>query len=86
MVQHLVNHGYAVLAVNNRGSSGYGKTFNHMDDKKHGDVDLKDCVWSRKYLEGLDWVDGSRVAIMGGSYGGYATLVGLTFTPRVVWN
>ena len=50
-IQHLVNHGYAILAVNNRGSSGYGKTFYHRDDKKHGDVDLKDCVWGRKFLE-----------------------------------
>ena len=50
-IQHLVNQGYAVFSVNNRGSSGYGKTFFHMDDKKHGDVDLKDCVWARKYLD-----------------------------------
>src|SRR5262245_5519159 len=70
-IQHLVNHGYAVLAVNNRGSSGYGKTFFHMDDKKHGDVDLKDCVAARGYLAGLDWVDSTRVGIVGGSYGGY---------------
>src|SRR3546814_14707166 len=41
-IQHLVNHGYAVLAANNRGSSGYGKTFFHMDDRKHGEVDLQD--------------------------------------------
>ena len=80
--QYLTNHGYAILAVNNRGSSGYGKTFNHLDDQRHGDVDLKDCIWGRKYLEGLDWVDGSRVAIMGGSYGGYMTLAALTFAPE----
>ena len=48
--QHLVNHGYAILAANNRGSSGYGKTFFHMDDRRHGDVDLKDIVYGRKYL------------------------------------
>lgn len=41
MVQHLVNHGYAVLGANNRGSSGYGKTFNHLDDKHHGEDDLQ---------------------------------------------
>jgi dipeptidyl aminopeptidase/acylaminoacyl peptidase len=81
-IQHLVNHGYAVLAVNNRGSSGYGKTFFHMDDRKHGDVDLKDCVWARKYLEGLDWVDGKHVGIIGGSYGGYMVLAALTFEPE----
>jgi prolyl oligopeptidase len=80
--QFLLNHGYAVLAVNNRGSSGYGKTFYHMDDLKHGDVDLKDCVWGRRYLESLDWVDGGKVAIMGGSYGGYMVAAALAFTPE----
>jgi len=83
MIQHLVNHGYAVLAVNNRGSSGYGKKFNHMDDKKHGDVDLKDVVAARPYLAGLDWIDGTHVAIMGGSYGGYMVGAALAFAPDV---
>ncbi|MBI3819817.1 MAG: S9 family peptidase [Planctomycetes bacterium] len=80
-IQFLVNHGYAVLAVNNRGSSGYGKKFYHMDDRRHGDVDLKDCVWARRHLESLDWVDGARVAIMGGSYGGYMVAAALAFEP-----
>ena len=80
-IQHLVNHGYAVLAVNNRGSSGYGKTFNHMDDQKHGDVDLKDCVSAREFLESLDWVDSSRIGIIGGSYGGYMVAAALAFEP-----
>jgi dipeptidyl aminopeptidase/acylaminoacyl peptidase len=82
-LQHLVNHGYAVLAVNNRGSSGYGKTFHHMDDQKHGDVDLKDCVWARRFLESLDWVDSSRIGIIGGSYGGYMVAAALAFEPDV---
>jgi prolyl oligopeptidase len=82
VIQHLVNHGYAVLAVNNRGSSGYGKSFFHQDDRKHGEVDLQDCVWARKYLEGLDWVDGARVGIIGGSYGGYMVLAALAFEPE----
>jgi dipeptidyl aminopeptidase/acylaminoacyl peptidase len=81
-LQHLVNHGYAVLAVNNRGSSGYGKTFFHMDDRRHGDVDLKDCIWARRHLESLDWVDGERVAIIGGSYGGYMVCAALAFAPE----
>ena len=81
-LQHLVNHGYAVLAVNNRGSSGYGKTFYHLDDRKHGDVDLKDCVWARRYLSALDWIDGERVGIIGGSYGGYMVLAALAFEPE----
>ncbi len=82
-IQHLVNHGYAVLAVNNRGSSGYGKTFYHLDDQRHGDVDLKDCVEARDYLESLDWVDGSRIGIIGGSYGGYMVGAALAFEPEV---
>lgn len=80
-IQHLVNHGFAVLAVNNRGSSGYGKTFYHMDDQKHGDVDLKDCVWARRFLASLDWVDDSKVGIIGGSYGGYMVAAALAFEP-----
>lgn len=81
-IQHLVNHGYAVLAANNRGSSGYGKTFYHMDDKRHGDVDLKDIVAARTWLEELDWVDGERIGIIGGSYGGYMVMAALAFEPE----
>ena len=82
MVQHLVNHGYAVLGANNRGSSGYGKTFNHLDDRRHGEEDLQDIVYGRTYLESLDWVDGSRVGIIGGSYGGYMVAAALAFEPE----
>jgi dipeptidyl aminopeptidase/acylaminoacyl peptidase len=81
-LQFLVNHGYAVLAVNNRGSSGYGKTFFHMDDRRHGDVDLKDVVYGRRYLESLDWIDKSRIGILGGSYGGYMVCAALAFEPE----
>ena len=80
-IQHLVNHGYAVLAANNRGSSGYGKTFFHMDDKRHGEVDLDDIVYARKDLASLDWVDGERIGIIGGSYGGYMVGAALAFRP-----
>jgi dipeptidyl aminopeptidase/acylaminoacyl peptidase len=80
MVQHLVNNGYAVFAINNRGSSGYGKTFYHLDDRRHGDVDLRDVVASRDWLAGQDWIS-DRVAVMGGSYGGYMTAAALTFHP-----
>ncbi len=81
LVQFLANHGYAVLGVNNRGSSGYGKKFFHLDDKNHGEGDLQDCVSGRKYLEGQDWVDAKRVGIIGGSYGGYMVAAALTLTP-----
>ena len=83
MVQHLVNNGYAAYAINNRGSSGYGKTFFHMDDKRHGDVDLRDVVASKDFLQELDWVADDRIAVMGGSYGGYMTAAALAFHPEV---
>lgn len=80
MVQHLVNNGYAVYAINNRGSSGYGKTFFHLDDRRHGDVDLRDVTASRDWLAGQDWVS-DRIAVMGGSYGGYMTAAAMAFHP-----
>jgi dipeptidyl aminopeptidase/acylaminoacyl peptidase len=82
VIQHLVNHGYAILAVNNRGSSGYGKSFYAADDKKHGDVDLKDCVESKKFLATCSYIDMDKVGIIGGSYGGYMTMAALAFTPE----
>lgn len=81
-IQYLVNHGFAVLMVNNRGSSGYGKTFYHLDDKRHGEDDLQDCIYGRRYLEGLDWVRGDKVGIIGGSYGGYMVAAALAFAPE----
>ncbi|HEV8117161.1 MAG TPA: prolyl oligopeptidase family serine peptidase, partial [Thermoanaerobaculia bacterium] len=81
-IQYLVNHGYAVLGINNRGSSGYGKAFFVADDKKHGHEPLEDCISAKKYLQGLPWVDGGRVGIIGGSYGGYMTLAALTLQPE----
>ena len=81
MVQHLVNHGYVVLAANNRGSSGYGKTFFHMDDKAHGEADLRDIVAGGQWLREQDWVADDQVAVMGGSYGGYLTAAALAFHP-----
>lgn len=81
-IQHLVNQGYAVLAVNNRGSSGYGKTFYHLDDLKHGEDDLQDIVFGKKYLQSLNWVAGERIGVMGGSYGGYLTMAAMAFTDE----
>ena len=82
LIQYLVNHGYAVYAINNRGSSGYGKTFFHLDDRKHGDADLDDVVESKKMLAETGWIDPERIGIIGGSYGGYMTLAALTFRPE----
>jgi dipeptidyl aminopeptidase/acylaminoacyl peptidase len=81
-IQYLVNHGYAVLGINNRGSSGYGKTFSIADDQKHGKEPLRDCVEGKKYLASLPWVDADRVGIIGGSYGGYMVLAALAFQPE----
>jgi len=81
-LQFLVNHGYAVLAVNNRGSSGYGKTFFAADDRKHGNEDLRDCVESKKLLANLGYIDTEKIGIYGGSYGGYMVMAALAFTPE----
>lgn len=80
-IQYLVNHGYAVLAVNNRGSSGYGKSFYKMDDKNHGEKDLQDCIYGKKYLQSQDYIDSTKIGIIGGSYGGYMTMAAMTFHP-----
>jgi dipeptidyl aminopeptidase/acylaminoacyl peptidase len=82
LIQYLTNHGYAVLAVNNRGSSGYGKTFFKMDDRNHGDKDLMDCVYGKKYLQSLQGIDGERIGIIGGSYGGFMTMAAMAFQPE----
>ena len=81
-IQHLVNQGYAVLAVNNRGSSGYGKTFYKLDNKDHSNGDLKDCVWAKKWLQQQTYIDTAKIGIEGGSYGGCMVLGALAFYPN----
>lgn len=81
LIQYLTNNGYAILAVNNRGSSGYGKSFYKMDDKNHGEKDLQDCVWGKKWLQKQEYIDENKIGIIGGSYGGYMTMAAMTFTP-----
>jgi dipeptidyl aminopeptidase/acylaminoacyl peptidase len=81
-IQHMVNHGYAVLDINNRGSSGYGKTFFAADDKKHGREPLWDCIEAKTYLASLGYIDIERIGIMGGSYGGYMVAAALAFRPE----
>jgi len=81
VIQYLANHGYVVLGINNRGSSGYGKTFFAADDGKHGREPLWDTVEAKKYLQTLDYVDDDRIGIIGGSYGGYMVLSALAFQP-----
>lgn len=81
MVQWLANRGYGVLQVNFRGSTGYGKAFLNAGNRQWGAAMHDDLI------DGVNWLveqgigDPQKIAIMGGSYGGYATLAGLTFTP-----
>ena len=81
-VQLLANRGYAVLQVNYRGTTGLGKRFARAAKKQFGRAMHTDLLDGISYLARRGLVDTTRVAIMGGSYGGYATLVGLTFTPH----
>ena len=82
LIQYLVNHGYVVYAINNRGSDGYGKTFFGLDDRDHGGGDLQDVIWSKKMLAATGYVDSGRIGVMGASYGGYMVLAALTFAPK----
>ena len=82
LIQYLVNHEYVVFAINNRGSSGYGKTFFALDDGAHGEGDLDDCVTSKQMLIDTGYVDPQRIGIIGGSYGGYMVLAALAFRPE----
>lgn len=81
--QWFANRGYACLMVNYRGSTGYGKTFLHAADKQWGLAMHDDLIDSVNWAVKTGAVDPKRIAIFGGSYGGYAALAGVTFTPDV---
>ncbi|HKR23184.1 MAG TPA: S9 family peptidase, partial [Pyrinomonadaceae bacterium] len=81
--QFLANRGYVVLQPNFRGSTGYGKKFIDASNKQWGDKMQDDVTWGAKYLISQGIADPKRIGIMGGSYGGYATLAGVAFTPDV---
>ena len=81
--QFLANRGYAVLQPNFRGSTGYGKKFIDAGNKQWGNKMQDDVTWGAKYLIAQGIADPKKVGIMGGSYGGYATLAGVAFTPDV---
>lgn len=80
-VQFLANRGYAVFQMNYRGSTGYGKKFWEASFKQWGRKMQDDITDGVKFLIAEGIADEKRIAIYGGSYGGYATLAGLTFTP-----
>mgnify|MGYP001589951415 CR=1 FL=1 len=82
-VQWLANRGYVVLQINYRGSTGYGKSFLNAADREWGGKMHDDLVDGVKWTIDQGIADPKRIAIFGGSYGGYATLVGLTFTPEL---
>ncbi|MDQ3712822.1 MAG: S9 family peptidase [Acidobacteriota bacterium] len=79
--QFLANRGYAVLSPNFRGSTGYGKKFIDAGNNEWGQKMQDDITWGVKHLVAEGIADPKRIGIMGGSYGGYATLAGVTYTP-----
>lgn len=83
IVQFLVGHGYVVAQPNVRGSTGYGKRYAHLDDKDKREDSIKDLAAVNKWLRGRPEVDPDRIAVMGGSYGGYATLASITLYPEL---
>ncbi|MBV8033459.1 S9 family peptidase [Roseateles sp.] len=82
LMQYFVNNGYAVLGINNRGSSGYGKSFFTADDGKHGREPLWDCIEAKTFLASTGVIDPERIGIVGGSYGGYMVLAAMAFRPE----
>ncbi|MFY9883262.1 MAG: S9 family peptidase [Candidatus Cybelea sp.] len=81
-IQWLANRGYAVLQVNFRGSTGYGKSFLNAGNRQWAGTMHQDLIDAKNWAVAQGYADPSKVAIMGGSYGGYATLAGVTFSPN----
>ncbi|HEX9918174.1 MAG TPA: S9 family peptidase [Pyrinomonadaceae bacterium] len=79
--QYFLSRGYAVLAPNVRGSTGYGKTYTHLDDVKLREDSVKDLAAAVEWLKTNGGADARRIAVMGGSYGGYMTLAAITLYP-----
>jgi dipeptidyl aminopeptidase/acylaminoacyl peptidase len=82
VIGYLVEHGYAVAVPNVRGSTGYGKRYQHLDDRRRRLDSVADLAAVHDWLAGQDGIDASRAALFGGSYGGYMVLAGLTFQPE----
>jgi dipeptidyl aminopeptidase/acylaminoacyl peptidase len=79
--QYFLSRGYAILAPNVRGSTGYGKTYTHLDDVRKREDSVKDLAAAVDWLKTSGGADARRVAVMGGSYGGYMTLAAVTLYP-----
>ncbi|MCL4424086.1 MAG: S9 family peptidase [Firmicutes bacterium] len=82
-LQYLASRGYVVLAPNYRGSTGYGRAFQELNDGDWGGNDLQDVVFAARYLQAQEFVDPKRIGVYGGSYGGYLTLLALAKAPGV---
>ena len=83
IIQHLVNQGYMVIAANYRGSTGYGKEFQHANLFDMGGGDLQDVLAAADWIKQTGYLDPKKIALMGGSYGGYMTMMGVTKAPDV---
>ncbi|MBD0326916.1 MAG: S9 family peptidase, partial [Pyrinomonadaceae bacterium] len=81
--QYFLSRGYAVLAPNVRGSTGYGKTYAHLDDVRKREDSVKDLAAAVEWLKTSGGADARRIAVMGGSYGGYMTLAAITLYPEL---
>ncbi len=83
IMQFLVGHGYIVIEPNVRGSTGFGKRYSHMDDVERREDSVRDLAEVNRWLRTLPDVDPDRIAVMGGSYGGYMTLAAITLYPEL---
>ena len=83
IIQHMVNQGYMVIAPNYRGSTGYGKEFQHANLFDMGGGDLQDVLAAADCIKQTGYLDPKKMVLMGGSYGGYMTMMGVTKAPDV---
>ncbi len=81
LYQYYLSRGYAVLATNVRGSTCYGKTFTHLDDVQKREDSVKDLAYAVEWLKSQGGAAPKRIAVMGGSYGGYMTMAAITLYP-----
>lgn len=82
LYQYLLHRGFAILAPNIRGSTGFGISYQKLIHRDWGGAELKDIEHAAKYLQSLDWIDSNRIGVFGGSFGGFATLSALSRLPE----